>query len=174
MHRVFFVGTSLASTIAITLSVANAERSLLYVAIGGQCIFALWTLLAWYRADSFQRSMEFIGRDVSKTLEHVGPEAVAILASMAERGRKQRSALVEILSELLYFKPDPMERYWIYVSLKTIGGWKAMCALRRAVRGAEPEELVRESVQRDCRDLTYSRILLRRFFEGGVGAREKS
>jgi len=138
MVKYFAVITGFATLVGTSYSIL--EGTGLYVALVLSFFLALGTLVAWYHSDRANRLNAIVCPLLMAHVKRVGAEIVPLVVDIAIYSGMQNQ-VADVLVEALLLKPDPTERYWIYVALGKIGGKKSESAVRRGL--SEEDEFAR-------------------------------
>jgi hypothetical protein len=103
-----------------------------YVILVLSFLFTLAAVLAWYQSDRLNRTKIIVAPLLTRLIRNIGAEIVPIVAEFADYPGMRRE-IAYILAEALRRKPDPTERYWIYVALGITGGRKSKSVIKGAL-----------------------------------------
>lgn len=103
-----------------------------YVALVLSLFLSIGTILAWYQSDRSSRLKTIAYPLLIALLKHMGADGVPIIIEIAKHPG-MKNEVICVLVEALQAKPDPTERYWIYVALGMIDSRKSKLAVKKGL-----------------------------------------
>lgn len=103
-----------------------------YVGCTLSVFLALWTVVAWQQSERVMRLRAIMYPFLMILSKHMGAEIVPLFVETARRPRMEKE-VVSILIDMLRVKPDPTERYWIYIALGQIGSRRSKLAVKQGL-----------------------------------------
>lgn len=155
MLKYFTVITGFATLVGTFYSILEGIG--FYVALVLSFLLALGTLVAWYQSDRANRLKAIVCPLLITLVKRVGAEMVPIIVEIAKSPGMQNQ-VADVLVEVLRVKPDPTERYWIYVTLGSIRSKKSKQAVKKGL--LEEDEFARLGAEEACK-------IMKTWTEGG-------
>ena len=138
LKYIFTAITGLATLFGVSYQLLKGAP--LYIALALSLVISLGATFAWYQNDRVKILKATLHPLILDLLKNIGAEAVPLIIEISKRpGIKNE--LIDLLIEVLSMKPDPTERYWIYIILGKIGGKRIKSVIKKGI--LDKDELAR-------------------------------
>jgi hypothetical protein len=124
-----------------------------YIVLFLSFLLAIGTIVAWYQSDRTNRLKTIVFPLLISLIKHIGAEAIPIVVEIAKYPG-MRSEVVSVLGEVIRTKPDPTERYWLYVAIGKIGGKKSKSVIKMGL--SDENEFARSGAEESWELMKYS------------------
>lgn len=114
-----------------------------YLAVTVCFLVDLCCVVAWQRIERARYVKENLRMIFDRLSKKVDAKAVFQLTEIVDYFGMQNE-VANTLGEMVYIKPDPTERYWLYIALGMIGGKKAESIIENSL--ADDNEFARNGV----------------------------
>jgi hypothetical protein len=130
MFKYFGVVTGFATLVGT--SCALLEGTPRYTAISFSFAFSFFTLVLWCKSDRARQLKATLRPSLEGHLKKIGSDMLSPIAGIA-RHTGMQDEVADILTKELKLRPDPTERYWIYIALGNTGGKKAAISVKKGL-----------------------------------------
>lgn len=114
-----------------------------YTAIMACFLFTVFSVVLWQKTERAKYASQSLHVVFDKLSRRVGAEtAFELIEIVGYFGMRDEAA--DATGEMINTKPDPAERYWLYIVLGMIGGKRAESILKNGI--ADDNELVQQGV----------------------------
>jgi len=102
-----------------------------YLAVTGCFLLALCCVVIWQKIERAKYVNQSLRAIFDRLSKKVDAEAFYQLVEIVEYFGMQ-DEVADTLGEMIYIKPDPTERYWLYIALGMIGGKRAKSIIEKS------------------------------------------